>query len=102
MKNINQQAKELIREHLTFWELARQNYAALEKVQTRRLEVNGYPVILQFNPERIRSSAAKIDKQSLASRPCFLCEAHRPGNQTGNNSGLNMSRNSLPANPGFD
>lgn len=81
MKNINQQAKELIREHLTFWELARQNYAALEKVQTRRLEVNGYPVILQFNPERIRSSAAKIDKQSLAARPCFLCEAHRPGNQ---------------------
>lgn len=81
MKNINQQARELIREHLTFWELARQNYAALEKVQTRRLEVNGYPVILQFNPERIRSSAAKIDKQSLAARPCFLCEAHRPGNQ---------------------
>ena len=62
MKNINQQAKELIREHLTFWELARQNYAALEKVQTRRLEVNGYPVILQFNPERIRSSAAKINR----------------------------------------
>lgn len=81
MENINQQAKELIREHLTFWELAQVNYAALEKVQTRTLEVNGYPVILQFNPERIRSSAAKIDKQSLAARPCFLCEANRPGNQ---------------------
>lgn len=81
MNTINQQAKELIGEHLTCWELARVNYAALEKVQTRVLEVNGYPVILQFNPERIRSSAAKIDKQSLAARPCFLCEAHRPGNQ---------------------
>lgn len=81
IENINQQAKELIREHLTFWELAKLNYAALEKVQIRMLEVNGYPVILQFNPERIRSSAAKIDKHSLAARPCFLCEAHRPGNQ---------------------
>lgn len=81
MENINQQAKELIREHLTFWELAQVNYAALEKVQTRVLEVNGYPVLLQFNPERIRSSAAKIDKASLAARPCFLCEANRPGNQ---------------------
>lgn len=81
MKTINQQAKELIREHLTFWELARANYAALGKVQTRELEVNGYPVTLQFNPERIRSSAAKIDRQSLAARPCFLCEANRPTNQ---------------------
>lgn len=81
MKTINQQAKELIREHLTFWELAQANYAALEKIQTRKLEVKGYPVLLQFNPERIRSSAAKIDSESLAARPCFLCEANRPDNQ---------------------
>lgn len=79
--DINKRAKELIREHQTFWELAKVNYAALAKVQSRTLEVNGYPVMLQFNPERIRSSAAKIDKQTLASRPCFLCEGNRPGGQ---------------------
>ncbi|MFQ6929289.1 MAG: DUF4922 domain-containing protein [Parabacteroides merdae] len=37
--------------------------------------------ILQFNPERIRSSAAKIDKASLLARPCFFC--HRPEEQKG-------------------
>lgn len=89
MKNINQQAKELIREHLTFWELARQNYAALEKVQTRRLEVNGYPVILQFNPERIRSSAAKIDKQSLAAVPVSFVKHIVPAIR----SGLTLEKN---------
>lgn len=81
METINQQVKDLIHEHLSFWDLARVNYAALEKVQTRELEVNGYAVTLQFNPERIRSSAAKIDSRSLAARPCFLCETHRPANQ---------------------
>lgn len=55
------------------WELARTNYAALSKVQTKRLDLQGYPVILQYNPERIRSSAAKIDRASLQKRPCFFC-----------------------------
>lgn len=81
MDTINQQVRKLLSDHLIFWDLARINYAALEKVQTRNLKVNGYEVALQFNPERIRSSGAKIDKQSLAARPCFLCEKNRPGNQ---------------------
>ncbi len=79
--NITQQVRELISYHCRNWELARTNYAALDRVQSRKLMVNGYEVELQFNPERIRSSAAKIDKASLAARPCFLCEANRPGNQ---------------------
>lgn len=79
--SITQQVRELISYHRRNWELARTNYAALDRVQSRKLMVNGYEVELQFNPERIRSSAAKIDKASLAARPCFLCEANRPGNQ---------------------
>lgn len=79
--SITQQVRELISYHRRNWELVRTNYAALDRVQSRKLMVNGYEVELQFNPERIRSSAAKIDKASLAARPCFLCEANRPGNQ---------------------
>ena len=38
MENINQQAKELIREHLTFWELAQVNYAAVSYTHLRAHE----------------------------------------------------------------
>lgn len=78
---INNQVLQLIRDQQVCWDVAQINYAALEKVRTRILEVNGYLVALQFNPERIRSSAAKVDKESLRARPCFLCQTNRPCQQ---------------------
>lgn len=55
-------------------ETARVHYGALKDIRTRWIEVNGYGVWLQFNPARIRSSAAKVDVQSLRERKCFLCK----------------------------
>ena len=31
-----------------------------------------------FNPERMRSSTAKVDQASIAARKCFLCSENRP------------------------
>lgn len=42
---------------------------------------SGAKIKLIFNPERIRSSAAKVDPVSIKQRPCFLCSEHRPTNQ---------------------
>lgn len=39
------------------------------------------PVTLLFNPERVRSTAAKVDAASVAARPCFLCARNRPAEQ---------------------
>ncbi len=36
---------------------------------------------VQFNKERVRSSAAKVDNASIAQRPCFLCKENRPAGQ---------------------
>lgn len=36
---------------------------------------------LQFNPARMVSSGAKIDKATIAKRPCFLCSGNRPAVQ---------------------
>ncbi|MBQ8673783.1 MAG: DUF4922 domain-containing protein [Bacteroides sp.] len=73
----------LIAEQTTTWEMARRNYEALREVRVRELR---FPVEggemhfrLQYNPARIRSSAAKVDATSLQERPCFLC--HRPSEQ---------------------
>lgn len=80
---INRLVNNLISQQLQNWELAKINYIALQKVQTRRLMIGEFPVLLQFNPERIRSSAAKVDTRSLKERPCFLCPVNRPVEQRG-------------------
>jgi hypothetical protein len=38
-------------------------------------------IVLQFNPERRRSTAARLDKKSLSHRKCFLCTENQPAKQ---------------------
>ena len=71
----------LISRQLRDWDVAGANYAALASAVTRVLQVGEATITLQFNPERRRSSAAKIDKQSLARRKCFLCTENQPAKQ---------------------
>lgn len=71
----------LIVRQLRDWDVVGSNYAALGNVATRTLQVGESTVVLQFNPERRRSSAAAIDKRSLARRRCFLCTEHQPAKQ---------------------
>ncbi|MCR4565453.1 MAG: DUF4922 domain-containing protein [Bacteroidales bacterium] len=59
------------------WPMADKNFKALAGVRTKTLTLGGETVRVQFNPDRIISSAAKTDKASLSKRPCFLCPAHR-------------------------
>ncbi|MDD4777156.1 MAG: DUF4922 domain-containing protein [Fermentimonas sp.] len=40
-------------------------------------------VKVQFNPSRITSTGANIDKHHIEERPCFLCEQNRPAEQKG-------------------
>lgn len=70
-----------VSDQLSQWPLASSNFRSLKSVQTRELEVGGLQVCLQHNPERIRSSAAKVDSASLKARKCFLCAENRPQEQ---------------------
>jgi ATP adenylyltransferase/5',5'''-P-1,P-4-tetraphosphate phosphorylase II len=74
---------ELFASQLREWELARLNYSQLEKVRTRKFGFGTFEVLVQFNPERIRSSAAKVDAKSIGERSCFLCSKNRPPEQRG-------------------
>jgi hypothetical protein len=71
----------LFEEQLQHWPLAARNYAGLQQVAWKDILFDGFEIKLQFNPERIRSSAAPIDKKSIEQRPCFLCR--RPPEQQG-------------------
>jgi len=63
------------------WDMLANGYAALCSVLVRQLEYDGFSVILQFNPARIISSTAPVDKESLRKRPCFLCIENLPAAQ---------------------
>lgn len=67
---------------LEVWDEARQHYRDLQSVKTRDLQSDDMPMRLQFNPARIVSTGANIDRQALAQRPCFLCDKNRPKRQT--------------------
>jgi hypothetical protein len=65
------------------WDLANLNYIQLENVRTRSVSFDGFEVLVQFNPGRITSTAAKVDSKSIETRPCFLCGQNRPTLQQG-------------------
>ena len=63
---------------LEMWEDARHRFRDLKHVEVRQLSDQ---LKVQFNPARIVSTGAKIDKHTLGERPCFLCERNRPKEQ---------------------
>ena len=83
----NKPATEVLQEFVEaeklMWPLAASNYKGLEKVEEKSFQFDGFQVKAQFNPERMRSSVAEVDKQSIAARKCFLCSENRPPEQDG-------------------
>lgn len=66
------------------WQEARMRFRQLKGVQTREaVPCNGssMDLKLQFNPARIVSTGARMDKETIGRRPCFLCKANRPAEQ---------------------
>ena len=80
MKN-NRILHKFVGDQLSRWSLACDNYRALKNVRVREMEIGGMAVKLQFNPARIISSAAKLSKEDIARRKCFLCRDNRPQEQ---------------------
>ncbi len=81
--DFSKKARALIREQIGEWDLAAKNYSSLKKVKVKTFDYGDYHIDIQFNPERIVSSAAKVDAKSIEARPCFLCEKNLPPRQHG-------------------
>ena len=77
----NRSIHKFVGDQLSRWPLACDNFRALKNVKVREMTVGGLQVNLQFNPARIVSSAAKLDKTDIARRRCFLCRENRPAEQ---------------------
>ena len=75
------EASRFFNRQLELWPDARRRYRELVFAQSRELECGEDTLKVQWNPARIVSTGAKIDKATIKERPCFLCEANRPAVQ---------------------
>lgn len=73
--------EELYERQFAIWPLARENYRRLADCDRMTVGVGGESIVVQYNPARIRSSAADISKDAIARRRCFLCAENRPQEQ---------------------
>ena len=77
MKGNKHNIKAFFTHQLDIWDEIRQRYEALKHVGLKQL---GHRQ-LQYNPARMVSTGAQIDRQTIAQRACFLCEKNRPEEQ---------------------
>lgn len=63
---------------LNDWPDARLRYERLADVMQKSMVVDGVNLAVQCNPDRIVSTGAKVDAESISRRPCFLCDVNRP------------------------
>jgi len=74
---------ELLTQQKTSWQELSHGYTALDNIRLREFRCSAFSVKLQFNPSRIISTAAPVDKKSINKRPCFLCLENLPDAQRG-------------------
>lgn len=80
---IQDQLEELFRQQAASFELARKNFTNLQHAIYRNISFDKFNINIQFNPDRILSTNAKIDKATLQNRKCFLCPDYMPTDQKG-------------------
>ena len=83
LSNLSQKAQALLLQQKKKWDLVNDNFSALDNVETAKYEFDDFYITTQFNPSRIISSSAKLDKKSIENRSCFLCKENLPKVQKG-------------------
>lgn len=87
LEKIQQRIEQLFQKQTLSWELAKENYQALELYQSQTKKISKWfgnkclGAQLFLNPKRILSVTAQTDTASIHSRPCFLCQTNRPQEQ---------------------
>jgi ATP adenylyltransferase/5',5'''-P-1,P-4-tetraphosphate phosphorylase II len=99
--DFSEKARALVLEQIGEWDLAGRNYEGLRKASVKTFDFGDYSIDIQFNPERISSSALQNQIQSLEEHNCFLCEANftAPQRKISFNENFNILVNPFPIFP---
>lgn len=73
----------LLKLQLENWFQLARGYKSLSSVKTKSFWYSGFKILVQFNSGRIKSTSAKIDRESINNRECFLCAENLPEEQKG-------------------
>ncbi len=79
--NYIEEIDHLWQRQLAEWDAVIKNYGLLSHVTTRVVELGDSSIVLQHNPERLKSATASLNKASLEAKPCFLCNENQPTKQ---------------------
>lgn len=79
--NTQEEVKKMILRQPLCWNLARENYEALNGIETKSIFLDGHTIRVQFNPARTVSTNANVDKDYIRKRRCFLCPENLPAEQ---------------------
>jgi ribosomal protein S18 acetylase RimI-like enzyme len=82
-ENLPSLCMELLSDQKMAWKDLREGYELLKQTKERDLTFKGFSVRLQYNPGRMKSSTAVVDKKNEKERQCFLCLDHLPEDQKG-------------------
>jgi ATP adenylyltransferase/5',5'''-P-1,P-4-tetraphosphate phosphorylase II len=75
--------KLLLQAQIKEWNKLEEGYKNLSSLKTKTFWFDGFKIKIQFNAERIFSTSAKVDADSIKTRSCFLCEKSLPKEQKG-------------------
>ncbi len=76
-------SERLLKLQLEDWTQLKKGYKSLATVKTKSFWYSGFKVLVQFNPGRLKSTSAEVDKESINERECFLCAENLPEAQKG-------------------
>lgn len=76
-----EQVHALWRQQLSEWPRLAAGAASLRQARVKRIGRGLGEIVVQSNPSRLASTSAKVDADTLAARPCFLCAANLPPEQ---------------------
>ena len=75
--------EQLFRRQERAWPQLAQGMEGLARAETRPLRIDWFDVFIRHIPHRVTSTTAPVDRESIAKRPCFLCERNLPPEEEG-------------------
>jgi hypothetical protein len=75
--------EELFRRQERAWPQLALGIEGLARAETRAVRIDWFDIFIRHIPHRVISTTASVDRESIAKRPCFLCERNLPPEEEG-------------------
>jgi hypothetical protein len=75
--------EELFERQVRTWPHLLKGIEGLARAETRPVRIDWFDIFIRHIPHRLSSTAALVDRESVAKRPCFLCAENLPPEEEG-------------------